>query len=83
MITLIDALRVPGLRDPKRILLILTIGSMTGVVFGAFAGVFFGNYMEQPRGTRPSELQELANLWRETVTDLRRFVPRLFKRSAG
>ena len=56
---------------------------MTGVVFGAFAGVFFGNYMEQPRGTRPSELQELANLWRETVTDLRRFVPRLFKRSAG
>ena len=81
VITLIESPRVPALRDPKRRLLIMIMGIMLGVAGGAFA-VFFRNYIEQSDGSRPSDSLELASLWTDTMTDLRRFVPRPFKRSA-
>ena len=82
VITLIESPGVPALRAPKRRVLIIMMGIMIGAAGGAFA-VFFRNYMEQPDGTRPSHLLELSSLWGDTMTDLRRFVARPFKRSAG
>ena len=79
--TLIESPRVPALPNPKGVLVIMILGIMTGAAGGALA-VFFGNYMEQPDGTRQSDLLELSSLWSDTMTDLRRFVPRPFRRSA-
>ena len=83
VITLIGPPRVPALRDPKGRLLILAIGMLAGVAFGVLAAVFFRNFMVKPGVERPSDLQELASLWRDTRTDLRRFVPWPSRRSAG
>ena len=81
VITLIEAPRVPALRDPKRILLTIIIGIMSGAVFGALAA-FFRNHLGQPGEAPPSDMQELASLWRDTKTDLRRSLPWRFRRSA-
>jgi uncharacterized protein involved in exopolysaccharide biosynthesis len=82
VITLIEPPRVPALRAPKRRVVIMIIGVICGAVGGAVA-VFVRSYMGQPGGTRPSDFQELSSLWSDTMTDLRRFLPRPFKRSAG
>ena len=82
VITVIETPRVPALRDPKRALLTIIIGIMSGAVFGALAA-FFRNQLGQPGETPPSDMQELTALWRDTKTDLRRFLPWPFRRSAG
>jgi uncharacterized protein involved in exopolysaccharide biosynthesis len=80
VITIINSPHVPGLRDRLRIVLTIIMGIMFGAACGAFA-VFFRTYMEQPDDTRPSDLQELASVWSDTKTDLRRFLPWPFRRS--
>ena len=83
VITLIGPPRVPALRDPKRRLLILAIGMLAGVALGVLAAVFFRNFMVKPGVERPSDLQELVSLWRDTRADLCRFLPWPSRRSAG
>ena len=80
VITVINSPRVPGLRDPRRLVLTIIMGLMFGAAGGAFA-VFFRNYMEQPDETRASDLDELASAWSDTKTGLRRFLPWPFRRS--
>ncbi len=83
VITLIESPRVPALHDPKGRLLILVFGIMTGATFGALGVLISRNFTVQPGETRPPDQQELASLWSDTMTDLRRFVPPPFRRSGG
>jgi uncharacterized protein involved in exopolysaccharide biosynthesis len=81
VITIINSPRVPGLRDRDVLPLIILMGVLFGAAFGALAALF-RNYMLQPDQRRPSDLEELASAWSDTKTDLRRFLPWPFRRSA-
>jgi uncharacterized protein involved in exopolysaccharide biosynthesis len=82
VITLLESPRVPALSDPKRRVLTIILGIMSGVAFGAIA-VFLRNYVERPGETHTSDLEELSSLWSETMSDLRSFVTRPFRGSPG
>ena len=59
---------------------------LVGIITGAMCGVFLAfvrNYREEDRMKENPRLDELSSLWSDALKDVTRFLPRLFKRSAG
>ena len=71
LITLIELPRVPALHDSKSRLLILLLGTMSGLALGTLA-VLLKNSTEPPGGRRSADLEQLSLLWSETMADVRR-----------
>lgn len=80
IITLIETPRAPGLRDREGRVLIVSLGMMFGAMFGILLALL-RHYNEQSDVNEVRRLEELSLLWSDSMTDLRRFVSRPFKRS--
>lgn len=80
VIAVIEAPRIPAVRDPKGRIMIGVMGLIVGGMFGVFFA-FLRHYVQEDRKREEPRLGELSAMWRTALTDLAPFSRRRSKRS--